>query len=108
MKNYRKLLITCLLVPWLSYGYAESEGGVIRFSGAIVDPGCQVVVSNTQAANTQANISCYRLGKNLTVKQIISTQKTKSKVMLPGNIGVSSVKWTDDQKRVAIVNVDYF
>ncbi|OKP05604.1 type 1 fimbrial protein [Xenorhabdus eapokensis] len=103
MKNYLKLLMSCLLVSWLSYGYAESKGGVIRFSGAIVDPGCQVVISNTQA-----NISCYRLGKNLTVKQIISTHKTKGDVMLPGNIGVSRVKWTDNQKRVAIVNVDYF
>ncbi|WP_340618204.1 type 1 fimbrial protein [Xenorhabdus entomophaga] len=103
MRNYLKLLISCLLVSWLSYGYAESNGGVIRFSGAIVDPGCQVVVSNIQA-----NISCYRLGKNRTVKQIISTKKTTGNVMLPGNIGVSSVKWTDNQKRVAIVNVDYF
>ncbi|MDE1481238.1 type 1 fimbrial protein [Xenorhabdus bovienii] len=103
MQNYLKLLISCLLVSWMSYGYAQPTGGQIQFSGSIVDPGCQVVVSNTQA-----NISCYRLGKSLTVKQIISTQKTIGEVMLPGNIGVSSVKWTDSQKRVAIINVDYF
>ncbi|AOM40560.1 hypothetical protein [Xenorhabdus hominickii] len=103
MQNYLKVLISCFLISWLSYGFAQSTGGLIRFSGAIVDPGCQIIVSNAQA-----NISCYRLGKNLTVKQIISTHKTTGNVMLPGNIGVSSVKWTDDQKRVAIVNVDYF
>ncbi|MDX7992581.1 type 1 fimbrial protein [Xenorhabdus sp. Reich] len=103
MKNCLKYFISCLLVSWLSYGYAESQGGIIRFSGAIVDPGCQVVVTNAQA-----KISCYRLGKNLTVKQNILTHKTTGNVMLPGNIGVSSVKWTDNQKRVAIINVDYF
>ncbi|MDX7985742.1 type 1 fimbrial protein [Xenorhabdus sp. 12] len=103
MQNYLKLAISCLLLSWLSYGYAESTGGIIQFSGAIVDPGCQVVVSNTQA-----NISCYRLGQNVTVKQVISTHKTTGNAMLPGNIGVSSVKWTDAQKRVAVVNVDYF
>ncbi|AYA39900.1 type 1 fimbrial protein [Xenorhabdus nematophila] len=103
MKNYLKLLASGLLISWLSYGYAESTGGIIRFSGAIVDPGCQVVISNSQA-----NITCYRLGKNLTIKQTISTRKTTGNVKLPGNIGVSSVKWTDSQKSVAIIHVDYF
>ncbi|CDL81977.1 hypothetical protein [Xenorhabdus szentirmaii] len=103
MQNYFKFFISCLLVSWLSYGYAESQGGIIRFSGAIVDPGCQVVVKHTQA-----NISCYRSGKNITVKQNISVHKKTDNVILPGNIGISSVKWIDSHKRVAVINVDYF
>ncbi|MBC8944614.1 type 1 fimbrial protein [Xenorhabdus indica] len=105
MQNYLKLLISCLLFSWISYGHAQPISGQIQFSGSIVDPGCQVVVSNTQA-----NISCYRLGKNITVKQIVPMYKTKKTgdVILPGNIGVSRVKWTDNKKRLAIIHVDYF
>ncbi|PHM33069.1 hypothetical protein [Xenorhabdus innexi] len=105
MQNYLKLLISGLLLSWVFYGYAQPTSGKIQFTGSIVDPGCQVVVSDTQA-----NISCYRQGKNITVKQIVSAYKTKKtgNIMLPGNIGVSKVKWTDNKKRLAIINVDYF
>ncbi|WP_446469393.1 type 1 fimbrial protein [Xenorhabdus stockiae] len=105
MQNYLKLLISVLLFSWISYGYAQSTSGKIHFSGSIVDPGCQVVVSSAQA-----NISCYRKGKNITVKQIVSVYKEKNpgSVILPGNIGVTKVKWTDNKKRLAIINVDYF
>jgi type 1 fimbria pilin len=105
MRNYLKLFIISLFFSCVSYGYAQSSSGQIRFSGSIVDPGCQVVISNSQA-----NISCYRLGKSTTVKRIVSTQQTNTtgNVTLPGNIGVSKVKWTDSKKRLAVINVDYF
>ena len=74
----------------------STAGGVINFSGAIVEGSCNI--DNT---GQDINIGCYRAGKTTNTTLPMS----KSKAEFPQ--GKVKVKWLNDSKTLAVLKIVY-
>lgn len=72
-------------------------GGVIRFSGAIVEDSC--IVDNTQQ---DISIGCYRDGKDINIVLPISDSESN---FARGK--VDPVKWLDDSETLGLLKITY-
>ncbi|TQI81307.1 hypothetical protein FHU10_3784 [Serratia fonticola] len=101
MKSLRLFLIAGMLFSWMAASQADVTGGVIRFSGTIVEGPCRVNV-----VNAIANTECYRNGQNYKATQALDKVSFDRKE-LPMNIGTSQMKWINQQKKLAIITLEY-
>ncbi|WP_431221746.1 type 1 fimbrial protein [Serratia sp. L9] len=101
MKSLRLFLIAGMLFSWMAASHAGVAGGVINFSGSIVEGPCTVNV-----VNSTASTECYRNGQNYRATQTLANIDVGSKE-LPMNLGTSQVKWINQQKKLAIMTVEY-
>ncbi|WP_380675633.1 hypothetical protein [Serratia aquatilis] len=74
-----------------------ASGGVIHFTGAIVDSGC--TFNNTQRS---VNIGCYKGGKEIQTKASINSSKIN---FAQGT--VTGIKWLNTKHTLGIMNVSY-
>ncbi|MCO4312018.1 type 1 fimbrial protein [Pectobacterium versatile] len=98
----RTLQISALLLSTLaatSYTFASppSSTGIIRFSGAIVEPVCDVT---TQSNNV--TVSCERQGEI----QTLHIKNSSQHAVLPQGIGSVSSKTLSPDARVVIVSYE--
>ncbi|KFX07636.1 hypothetical protein KP22_05960 [Pectobacterium betavasculorum] len=98
-KNLQKLAILLCIMATTPYTFASSSPstGIIRFSGSIVEPVCDVT---TQSSNVTAN--CERQGKVQTLK----TQNSSQYAALPQGIGSMSSKTLSSNARIVIVSYE--
>ncbi|WP_434996461.1 type 1 fimbrial protein [Pectobacterium brasiliense] len=100
----RTLQISALLLSTLaatSYTFASSSSssssGIIRFSGAIVEPVCDVTTRSNNVS-----VSCERQGEVQTLHVKNSSQRT----VLPQGIGSVSSKTLSSDARIVIVSYE--
>lgn len=102
----RTLQISALLLSTLaatSYTFASSSSssssssGIIRFSGAIVEPVCDVTTRSNNVS-----VSCERQGEVQTLHVKNSSQPT----VLPQGIGSVSSKTLSSDARIVIVSYE--
>ncbi|MBN3115880.1 type 1 fimbrial protein [Pectobacterium brasiliense] len=96
----RTLQISALLLSTLaatSYTFASSSSGIIRFSGAIVEPVCDVITRSNNVS-----VSCERQGEVQTLHVENSSQRT----ILPQGIGSVSSKTLSSDARIVIVSYE--
>ncbi len=99
MNVYKLACVSASLsVLLLAAPFANSaSGGVIRFTGAIVDGGC--IINNSQR---DVNIQCYDNGKKTNTVASINS----SKINFPSG-QVTNVKWLNTERTLGIMNVVY-
>lgn len=101
MKSLRLILIAGMMFSWMVAGFANATGGIIHFSGSIVEGPCTVNV-----VDTTAKTACYRNGQNYqATRNLINVDASSNE--LPLNLGTSEVKWLDQQKKLAIMTLEY-
>ncbi|MFJ5376881.1 type 1 fimbrial protein [Pectobacterium sp. CHL-2024] len=100
----RTLQISALLLSTLaatSYTFASSSSssssGIIRFSGAIVEPVCDVTTRSNNVS-----VSCERQGEVQTLHVKNNSQRT----VLPQGIGSVSSKTLSSDARIVIVSYE--
>ncbi|CAG74911.1 putative exported protein [Pectobacterium atrosepticum SCRI1043] len=80
-----------------SYTFASPSAGIIRFSGAIVEPVCDVTTHSNNVT-----VSCERQGEVQTLQMKNSSQHAA----LPQGIGSVSSKILNSDARIVIVSYE--
>ncbi|MEQ9885717.1 type 1 fimbrial protein [Pectobacterium zantedeschiae] len=91
------ILFCIMAVTPYTFASSPSSTGVIRFSGAIVEPVCDVT---TQSSNV--TVSCERQGK----VQAIQMKNSSQYAALPQGIGSVSSKTLSSDARIVIVSYE--
>ncbi|EFE95457.1 type 1 fimbrial protein [Serratia odorifera] len=102
MNTRRFITIVGLAVSWIAGSHAETNGGVIYFSGAIVESPCTLSVTET-TANTQ----CYRNGRHYQSRQHTLSHFDTTRKNLPLNLGSTEMGWVNQQQKLAVMTVVY-
>lgn len=98
MNTYKLTCVSLLttLLAFSPYGRSASTG-VVHFSGAIVDSGCSVAMSQQDVS-----VGCYNNGKTTYTK----TSVYASKIEFPSG-KISKIKWIDANKKLGVMTVTY-
>ncbi|WP_113626063.1 type 1 fimbrial protein [Pectobacterium peruviense] len=91
------ILLSTLATTSYTFASPSPSAGIIRFSGAIVEPVCDVT---TQSSNV--TVSCERQGKVQTLQMKNSSQYAA----LPQGIGSVSSKTLSSDARIVIVSYE--
>lgn len=91
------LLLSTLAATSYTFAYSSSSSGIIRFSGAIVEPVCDVTTRSNNVS-----VSCERQGEVQTLHVKNSSQPT----VLPQGIGSVSSKTLSSDARIVIVSYE--
>ncbi|MEI7143550.1 type 1 fimbrial protein [Pectobacterium brasiliense] len=91
------LLLSTLAATSYTFASSSSSSGIIRFSGAIVEPVCDVTTRSNNVT-----VSCERQGEVQTLHVKNSPQRT----VLPQGIGSVSSKTLSSDARIVIVSYE--
>lgn len=94
------LMLGSLVYPFIAIAGSNAQGGVIHFRGQIVEPTCDV--STLQAP---PEMTCMQNGS-------VPDKTYSSKELMSGNVKnpqIASVKvqYLDEQKKLAVMNIEY-
>ncbi|MGE2763836.1 type 1 fimbrial protein [Escherichia coli] len=92
------LMLGSLVFPFFATAESNAQGGVIHFYGQIVEPACDVM-------QTPVEMTCMQ-------NSPVQSKTYSSKELMSGkvkNAQIASVKvqYLDEQKKLAVMNIEY-
>ncbi|MFS9380540.1 type 1 fimbrial protein [Citrobacter sp. ANG330] len=94
------LLRLLLLISFTPMAQASGQGGVIHFSGQIVEPPCEINHVQQHIA-----MSCDNEGHTQT--RNYSTQELQKAPEHFKQIAAVNLRYLDEKKKLAVINIDY-
>jgi len=97
---FKKFLCTAVLAAFSSLAQAGADGGVIHFTGAIVEGGCGITPQGQKV-----EFSCYKQGK-ATLSTVALDQLANGSIQSDSLIH-TDIQYLNPQRSLAIVTVAY-